>query len=295
MSYIKSNAVNTKKNVRHGRTGAIPVWIPYGGIIRSADNTVLEHIHSFRSLMDIPEIEVTSLEEFTVTSLNREDLVVYAGTKIEPFEITMHGNAVEALASYMGLDLSANPVVAVDPEIEQLGTLAVITFEPGTATVNSTDVFTNMRARVVKTPTAVSGQQSATISLRSDNPKVIRIPRGYSFALDTWYADANITNAASTGTALTLGTGNGSGSVTPSAEVIFPDATGAAQYYLTVQYGDRATPEEIVQDCTSTATVLTIPNAMASGKICQAIYVTAVASVTCKALVTECWEDVNVT
>ena len=170
MALEKNSLTASIDAVRMGEEQSVVGWAPYGGIILTGDSDLIHQMHSFCTIQEMPEIPFTALRDETITALSKKDLRRSIGKKIDPIQVTLHGNSVNALCSFMGVDIDTTPGVEVGPDVEQEGILFEIAYNPTTNTVARTDVIANMKCRVVAIPSMGSGQQTATIELYSDNP-----------------------------------------------------------------------------------------------------------------------------
>lgn len=212
-------------------------WVPYtgssAGIEKGAaptENKIVGLVCTAEA-MDNPTLSPINQEE--IFSLGKTKVTVDDGVMLEPFSITMHGNAVGILGAVTNQDITTSYVVQHAYEYGLQGALIAISHNGAGGTVQRSDLYLDVKVRIPELPGAADGNSTYNIEFYQEEAKCYSAYGDYSWAVEVFRDDAtNITNAnAPDGilTAFTLGDGNSS-TTSPTALSWNTNFTGTSVY-----------------------------------------------------------------
>ncbi|NIV12885.1 MAG: hypothetical protein GWN62_16870 [Aliifodinibius sp.] len=236
MAYSFPTISSPTSYVRSGKFTTL-FWIPYtdsgAGIEKGAVPTENKIVGLVCTAENMDNPTLSPLNEREIFSLGKTKTVINDGVQLDPFSISVHGNAVGILGAVTNQDLTVDEAIIHAYEYGLNGALVVISHTGAGGTVQRSDLYLDVKVRIPDLPGATDGDSQQTVTFYSEEAKVYSAFGTNSWAVEVFRDDAaSITNAnAPNGilTAFTLGNGNAS-TGTPTAISWNPNHTGTSVY-----------------------------------------------------------------
>ena len=269
-------ATSDQRAVRQGGNTYM-VWIPEkpaGGSFPTAGilNTAGTDIKSggvFCTQIDMPDIVKTPINSVDVLLSGGKTPISYTeGFKVEPFEITLMGNALSAFYAALGQSPTTQPVINHNTVKQgKRGHLIVYSF--GVAEGNTrlplmrTTLFLNVSVMIDKiagfTADGVTAQPISFYSDRADS-SLLELQGYQTFVWELFADNATVLNGSIPGTTLDVGTGNNSyASATTPTTFVFDavNRTGIDQRFAWISV--NGVQQNTANGTTFSAPTVTLP------------------------------------
>jgi len=274
------------------------VWIPdkpagstfpTAGILNSA-GTNIKTGGAFCTQIDMPDIVKTPINSVDVILSGNKTPISYTdGFMIEPFEITLMGNALSAFYAALGQSPTTKPVIDhTTVKSGKKGHIIIYSFGVpvggGSARLMRTTLLLNMSVMIDKvagfTAEGVTTQAISFYNDRGDG-NMLELQGYQTFVWETWADNATVTNPAIPGTTFDVGTGNNSyASATTPTTMVFDavDRTGIDQRFAWISV--NGVQQNTANGTTFAAPTVTLPAATVVPATINAIYAIDTTSLT---------------
>jgi len=286
-----------QRAVRHGDK-TVMVWIPeqpaggsfpIAGILNAA-GTDIKSGGPFCTQIDMPDIVKAPINavDNVMLSGGKSPISYTDGVKIEPFAITLLGNALSAFYAAIGQSPTTQPaMIHSTVKYGKKGHMLIYGFGVpvggGAPVLMRTSLLLNLCVMIDKlpgyTPDGVTSQEITFYTDRSDGD-VIELQGNKTFVWEEWADNATVLNGSIPGTTLDVGTGNNSytSATTPTTFVFNTAATGIDQRFAYISV--NGVRQNTANGTTFAAPTITLPTATVVPATVLAIYAIDVAALT---------------
>lgn len=254
---------------------------PVAGIMNTA-GTDIKSGGVFCTQIDMPDIVKTPINEVEVMLSGGKVPISYTdGFKIEPFEITLLGNALSAFYAALGQSPTTQPVIDHNTvKFGKRGHMIIYAFgnpaTGGKARLMRTTLLLNMSVMIDKlagyTADGVTNQPLTFYNDRGDG-NMLELQGYQTFVWELWADNATILNGSIPGATLDVGTGNNSyASPTTPTTFIFDavNRTGIDQRFAYISV--NGVQQNTANGTTFAAPTITLPAATVVPATVLAIY-----------------------
>lgn len=193
-------------------------------------------------LQNMDDIPLSAINERELQGVGKNNIIINDGEQIDPFNITIDGNAVGTISALVGHDINHDPAFQVKRDYFVKGSLLIVSHD-NDGTPRRSDLITSLKVRIPSLAgITAGGENPQTVTFYSENATCYIAIGTKSWAVEVWHKDdASIVNTnAPNGvlTTFTLGQGNGS-TGTPQAlswnSANYAAGTSLYEYYALAQ------------------------------------------------------------
>lgn len=208
----------------------IAYFVPYNPVI-STTRSVIKPVGTLCTITAMDNPTIAMLNEREAQTMGKKRIQVNDGYELSPFNLTIEGNTIKDVAALTGHNMNQTGFYSFQQigEYGLMGALILKGYAKDSNIILRQDVYTNVNMKVTEMP---GSGETYTITFYAKEPKIFTCIAPMVVAVDAWYDDGVVTNAAALTATQACGTGNDS-------LLVAPTDTTAADHYLNGTNAER--------------------------------------------------------